>query len=171
MILYLQKLTVCVEKKINERISDLFALIFNGWLFEKKHYIGVFGSIPSDGKEGYTKVLLEIYHMDDVSTQNVEDHQEFLKFVLSVLNKGKDNVISFVGDNTNTNRAFSRNFDKLLDVCHIHRFKFAVNDFLLESQFFANKVNDLMKKMFFSIPAALICRRTPLVTKSNNVTR
>lgn len=76
-------------------------------------------------------MLLVITPMDDASTQNAEGHKDFLKFVLSVFNKGTDIFVYLVGDNTYTNLACSRNFYNLFIGGHNHRPNFSVNDFFL----------------------------------------
>lgn len=148
-------------------LPDLFAVIFDGTI----HFIGVFATFPSDNKDGFAKVLLGISPIADESTHDAGEHQEFLDFVLSIFEKGQNNVVTLIADNTNTNRDCPRYFGEVFVGCHSHRFTLVVKDFLVEVHFTIDKVNQLIKRLSYSILSSLLQMLTPLSAKTSNAIR
>lgn len=60
-----------------------------------------------------------------------EQHLDLVEFVLEVFSKDLSNVICFVGDNCNVNKALANLAEKPLVGCAAHRFNLAVQEYLL----------------------------------------
>lgn len=109
--------------------------------------------------------------MKNEETQNANEHYEFILFVLSVYGKTMQNVVAVVGDNCNTNRAMSRRIGPIFVGCYSHRFNLAVRDLLSKYKKVTSKVQQVMKKLSYSIPAAQLRKLTPLKAVQANDTR
>jgi len=157
--------------KIENTLPDSFAVVFDGWSAGPTHYVSVFATFPAELPAGYDKLLLGIAPMGEELSQSAEEHVDFLDFVLEVFGRSRNNVAALIGDNANTNRAFARKFGAVFIGCHSHKFNLAMKDMLLEHDNVIEKVNVLMGKLSYSIPAALLRQKTSLCAKRCNTTR
>lgn len=99
------------------------------------------------------------------------EHQEFSGFVLSVFKKDKNSVVALIGNNTNTNEAFSRNIWRLFVSSRCHRYNLAVKDVIADHNVVISKVKRLMETLSFSIPVTLLRQKTAVATKCATITR
>lgn len=116
-------------------------------------------------------MLLGLSFIGDESCQGADKNYVFIEFVLYVSVKDKSNVMTLVGDNNNTNRAFARLFARVYVGCHSHHFALAVKDEIQEQQVVVNRVHPLMRKLSFSTTADSLRQKTPLAAKCCNVIR
>lgn len=122
------------------------------------HYIGVFETFPGDNDLGYERVVLEIYPLDDETSQNLREHFELTIFVLSVFERTMANVVAVVGENTTTNRTFSQIVGRTFVGCHNHRFNMKVNDLISGNQKIMDKMQSIIRKLSYCIPSAMLRR-------------
>lgn len=98
-------------------------------------------------------------------------HVDFLKFVLGVSDKDQSYMVALIGENANTIRAFVRLVGGMFIGYHSDKFNLAMKGMTLDLEDIIGEVHILMKKLSFSIPAALLRRHTPLASKRNSGTR
>ena len=171
LISYMHKLMRAVEQKIQDSLPEKFAIIFDGWSAGDNHFVGVFATYPATNDVGYEKVLLGFSPMENEASQDAAEHYNYMEYVLEVHGKSYDNVVAIVGDNTSTNKAFARRRGPVFVGCHSHRFNLAVKDILEDHTAAISKVQELMHKLCYHIPAAMLRRLTPLSAFTANVTR
>lgn len=168
---YLQKLTAKVEEKIKALLPSRFAIVFDGWSVGDTHFVAIYATFPKANDSGFEEVLLGLSPMENEESQDANEHYDFVKFVLSVFGKTMDNVVALIGDNTSTNKAFARCLGPFFVGCHSHRYNLAMKDILEEYEEVIEKVQAIMKKLSYQIPAAKLRRFTLLKAKQRNVTR
>ncbi len=61
--------------------------MFDGWCCADTHCVGAYATYLSEDEIGYSKCLLAFSPFEEEERQDAENHQEFVKFVLSVYNK------------------------------------------------------------------------------------
>ena len=144
---YMNILMKIVEKKISALIPDRFAIVFGGWASGSTHFVSVFATFPSSADCGYDRCLLAMSPMDNETSNSSHEHHEFLKYVLSVYNKGLSNVVALVGDNASTNRDFGRLVGPCFVGCHSHRFHLAVKNMLVQHEDLLSNVKDVMRRL------------------------
>ncbi|RHY87092.1 hypothetical protein DYB37_010240 [Aphanomyces astaci] len=160
-----------VERKIASQLPHQFALVHDGWSHGSTHYLAIFATFPSSDPIGYTWTLLAFAPINDEESLSADDHYEFTVFVLELFGKTWDNVVALIGDNCSTNGAFARRAGVPLIGCTSHLFILFMSDMLADHADVIDKVNQLMTKLRFTLPAARLRRLTPLVAKTNNTTR
>ena len=64
--------------------------------------------------------------MENEESITANEHYDFLCFILSLYNKTLSNVVAMIGDNVNTNRAFSGRIGRNFVGFHSHMFALAV---------------------------------------------
>lgn len=168
---YINKLTHIVERHIAALLPEKFGIVFDGWAGGDTHYVGVFATYPSAKPCGFDSVLLAFAPMGDEDSQNAYEHFEFLEFVLGVYDKSFKNVAALIGDNCNTNRAFSRRVGPVFVGCHSHRYNLALKDIMAGHVDTIESVRVLMKRLSYQIPAARLRRHTKLRAKQDCETR
>ncbi|RHY57120.1 hypothetical protein DYB38_014335, partial [Aphanomyces astaci] len=143
-----------VERKIASQLPDQFALVHDGWSHGSTHYLAIFATFPSSDPIGYTRTLLAFAPINDEESLSADAHYEFTLFVLELYGKSWDNVIALIGDNCSTNGAFARRAGVPLIGCASHRFNLFMSDVLADHADVIDKVNQLMTKLRFTLPAA-----------------
>lgn len=108
MLTYLQKLTRSVEIKLKEILPSRLAIIFEGWLTEGTHYEGGFPTYPSLNASVYEKVFLGISSKEDGTITSAKEYYDSIFFVFLVSDLDMTKVVALTGDDTSTNRVFSR---------------------------------------------------------------
>lgn len=109
-------------------------------------------------------------NVDDAS-MSANEHFEFLRFFVSVYGKEITIVVALIGDNTNTNRAFSRIFGKPSVGCLGHHFHLSVKEILQQENDFITKVKLIMHKPSYHIPADKLRRVAHLKAKKSKKIR
>ncbi len=127
-----EKLTEIVEGKITSLLLDKFGLVFDGCCCADTHYVGVYTTYLSEDEIGYSKCLLAFSLFEEEDRQDAENHQEFVKFVLSVYNKSLENSVVLIGDNCSTNRRLANDVGISFIGCASHKFNLAVEIILNE---------------------------------------
>lgn len=79
--------------------------------------------------------------------------------------------MALIGENSNTNRAIAHLFERVFAGCHSRKFALAAKNEIQEHHVVVSRVHRLMLELSISIPAALLCQKTPLAAKCYNVTR
>lgn len=92
LIKYMDRQTRTIKNKIEEKFSDRFFVVVEGWTTSCVHYVSVFTTYPMENKVGYNRMHLTISPMEDETSQSAQAHYEVLNFVLSVYNKRLSNV-------------------------------------------------------------------------------
>lgn len=111
----LKKHTVCLEEKTTNLLPDFIALIFDGWSFDLTHFIDIFATFIIQNSDYVTNLLFGNSVLYDESSQDASKIHEILLFVRSEFGKDQKHFAPLFGDNTNTNRACSRQFG-----CFLH---------------------------------------------------
>lgn len=168
---YLHKLTLLVERKFSSMLPEQFALVYDGWSLHGTHYLCIFATYPSTNKYGFQRLFLAFSPFEDETKLTAEEHENFVHYILENYGKGWDNVVCLMADNCSTNQAFANRVQKRMVGCHSHRFNIALQDLLKPYTGVVDKINNLMQKLKFSIPAAKLRKYTPLVAKTKNSTR
>ena len=102
-------MTVKVERLIRTRLSDMFALGFDGWSSGSTHFLGVFAVFPRrDAKDGYERALLSFAPFLDEEHLNADSHKQSIYEILRFYDKDYSNVASIIGDNCSTNVSLAK---------------------------------------------------------------
>ena len=91
--------------------------------------------------------------------------------MLEIYNKKVEDVVALIGDNVAVNKSFARNLGIPFIGCASHRFNLAVKDILEDNQLIISKVQSIMRKLSYQIPAANLRQFTHLRAVLNNETR
>lgn len=75
-------LTACVEEKIAKWLFYQIVIVFDGWAGAGTHRIPCVTNCCSEKDCGDDKVLLSMSPMENESSINTSEHQEFISFVL-----------------------------------------------------------------------------------------
>lgn len=130
----------------------------------------IFATFSSANNFSYNRVILAISLIIDEFSSNALERFEFLRFVLSVYKKYVS-YIALVVDNASTYRSFGRQVISCFVACHNHRFNLAVKEKLQPHDDLLSKVEDVIKRLSFQIPAAKLHQRTHLQDKQSDDTR
>lgn len=84
----------------------------------------------------------------------MDEQIKFLKFEISIFNRGMDSIVALVDYNDNTNQAFARRIEPMLVGCSTHRFDLSMQNIIRQSERVAGRVHDVMRKLFYHIRAA-----------------
>ena len=168
---YISSITSLVEKKVTDMLPEKFALVILGWSESKTHYVSTFSSFSSSSNFKCSISLLGFSPLENELSQGSKIHKGHFDFVLNLYGKSFANVIAIIGDNCASNRKLARIVDKALCGCASHRYNLCVKDIMQKSQVMIEKVNLMMMKLRYLIPAAQLRAYTPLRAKCNNPTR
>lgn len=94
--------------------------------------------------------------MDDETTQGGSEHHKCHSSVHLVFGKEKKHSVALFKDNTSTNRVCSLHFGRFFVERSSHHFKLADKYLLSERQLIIKKRPWLVKRISYSIPAALL---------------
>lgn len=79
-------------------------------------------------------MLLTLPPFEDETSQNGENHEEFIEFVLPLFRKSWENVLAIIGDNCALNRCLAKSLCNNHQIgsvgCASHRFNLAIKDML-----------------------------------------
>lgn len=170
-IKYMSRLTATVEKKIAKLLPNKFALVIDGWSSSGTHYLAVFATFASSNSKEYSSILLGFSPFEDETSLNADSHYEYIGFVLSEFNKSFDNVVALVADNCAVNISLVNKIGCGFIGCASHRFNLAMKDMIKDDTILIEKVQAVMQKLRWPIPAAKLRRHTLLCAKCANVTR
>lgn len=170
---YMEIVVRHVEMKIAKALPERFAIIFDGWSENSTHFVALFASYPdSTSLLGFTTVLLAFSPMGTETEFTAAQHKEFVEWVLvNIFHKSLDNVVAIIGDNCDTNKAFSNLFAKPFVGCASHRYNLAINNLLDKWKESLDKVNALMGKLKNLKLAGELRRYTELRPITRNATR
>ncbi len=90
---YIDLLTTRVEQNVTAMLPSRFALVFDGWTVGDSHYVALFATFPAETTNGYDKLLLAFSPFDFETSQDSDNHLQFVTFVLSVFQKSLENVV------------------------------------------------------------------------------
>lgn len=82
-----------------------------------------------------------------------------------------EDVCAVVSENCSINNAMGSKLDFRFVGCSIHRFNLVVQGKILDDDEIVQKVNELMRKFKYLIPAARLRKLTPLCAITKNDTR
>lgn len=74
-------------------------------------------------------IVLGMSPMENEASLSAPEHNDYLKFVISVFKKSMDSIVAFVGYNANTNRAFFILVGPIFVRCRSHRLNFGSEGF------------------------------------------
>lgn len=168
---YLSQMTTRVEQKIAKLLPSKFAIVFDGWSAGDTHYIACYASYPSESKNGFTTSLLGFSPLDEELGQSAAHHRSYIEFVLELFDKQLENIVAIIGDNCSCNKALADILGCPLIGCASHRYNLCVKDMIQDSTTVIDKVQAVMKKLRYPIPAATLRQHTHLRAKCHNVTR
>ena len=169
---YMKELTTIVEVKISKELPDQFSCVFDGWTSGSEHYVALLFAYPDDkSSTGYRTILAGFSPMGDGDSQNADAHITYIEFVLRLFGKWWDNVVAITGDNCATNVAIANKVGIPFVGCASHRFNLAVQDIITTHDDLMDKVNNLMRRLKYAIPASKLRKFTDLRAKTKNVTR
>lgn len=123
--------------------------------------MAVYATDPSNIELGYQYDLLAFGPFEDEASLNTEELYKYITFTLSVYDKTWKNTTAIVRDNCTVNRLFAKKVSCGFVVCSIHRFNLAVQDIIEQHRRIVSKVQDLMKRLKYLVPAPKLRRLTP----------
>lgn len=138
MLTYIHRILKVVENKFRNELLERFAIIFDTWSGGDTHYVAFFASYPASN--------------------------DFSRFC-PVFQTYMENIVAVVGDNCNTNRSISKGIGPTFVGCHSNRFNLAVRDIIAQNSNVVCRVQTLILKLSYHIPAAKLRGFTPLKAK------
>lgn len=127
---YLRNLTVLVERKVSAALPYKFSIFFYGWYDGYTQYIAMFEIFPSDSRNGFNKILLDVSPSQDETLLGLAEHLDFFDFVLGICKKERKQIVPLVGDSGTTNKEFANLSGNPLVGCPSHRFNHTGNGIL-----------------------------------------
>lgn len=171
-MIVMTKLTKAVECKISNMLPNKFALIFDGWSQNSRHYVAIFASFPStSNSHGYETVLLSFAPLTGERNLSSDAHIRYFGFVLELYGKGWTNVTAIIGDNCNTNTCMAKLVGTHFIGCASHRFNLAMKLFIERSNIVFDKINSIMQKLQNHNLSIGLQEFTHLKPKPRNITR
>ncbi len=119
----------------------------------------------------YTLVLLPFSPLENELNQVAENHLDFLDFVFDLYGKRLHNVMALTSDNYSINKTIACRSETVLIGSASHRCNLYVKDVINDSVSLIEKVNCLMRKMCYLIPAVQLRKHTYLKAKCKNLTK
>lgn len=110
---YMDKLTKTIEVKIAKRLTELFALVFDGWPHLGTHRLAIFATLTSEddklrmGERGSDSVLLDLSLMEDKTSPHADEHMRLITFFLHVFKKSLTNIVVLIGESLSTNKSIA----------------------------------------------------------------
>ena len=95
-----------VEKRIAAKLTEKFALIFDGWS-KLTHFVDVFAAKPSIDNHDYETILLSFSPLASETSFTANDHYEQIQWILGLHSKSLDKVVGLIGDNASVNKSLS----------------------------------------------------------------
>jgi hypothetical protein len=163
-----------VEKAITELVTGkLYALVFDGWTENGRHFIGIFVSFMAKSVDKTpTLALLAFAPLLDETSLNSKAHETFIKDTLKYYDMDFDLAFCVVGDNCSTNRLTAELLGLPLVGCASHRANLAVELFLARNlPTEVAKVTGLMSHLSNVKAGARLRLITPLRATKRNATR
>lgn len=152
-------------------MPEKICLIFDSWSHGNTHYTAVFATYKTEKNGPYACDLLGFGPFEDETSLGTKELYNYLTFTLSIYGKGWENVTALVADNCNVNKSLADMVDCGFVGCCSHRFNLAVQDILKGAEETLNKLNTLMRKFKYLIPAAKLRKHTHLRAVTRNETR
>ena len=143
---YLPRLVELVEKKVAHQIPDKFALVFDGWSCNLRHYLAIYVSYSDNSANGFQQKLLKWPPLDNESCLDADEHIQILTYILKVYGKSWHNVFCVIGDNVAVNKTISTKLKIPLVGCASHRLNLAVKSVLPGEMEVTMKSSALMSK-------------------------
>lgn len=100
---YMHALTAHVKGKGSTLLLSMFAVEFNEWTKKDTHCVAIFATYSSSQPRGYEILLLAPATVETEGSLNGDDHFYFLRFVLGMFEKSRDNFFTHIGDDTKYN--------------------------------------------------------------------
>lgn len=122
---YMSKLTTHVERNLSRVLPDSFPLVFVRQTTPEAYYVAAIANFPANDKKRFDSVCLAFSLLDDETTHDVHEYDQFLSFVIGLFGKSNEGIVAFAGDNCNINRAISNHVDVPLIGSTSHRFQLA----------------------------------------------
>lgn len=119
LVSYLSQMTTIAKEKIEEKLNQRFAIIFDGWSGNEKHCVAVCDIFSVNLPSRFESVLLIFVPMGHEGSHTTEDYCSFLQIILSVYESTIDNVVALSRNNENTNCTFDLRIG--LPVCRMPR--------------------------------------------------
>lgn len=104
------RLTQKVEMKIQSKLPDSFAVVFEGWSVGPTHYINLFATFPAQLLTKFDKILFGIAPMGETLSQFAKKHVDFLNFVLGSFERLRNSGATLIEDDANINQYFARKY-------------------------------------------------------------
>lgn len=82
-----------VEDNVEEIISNVFALLVDGWTSDDTQYVCAFSIFPGENDRGFKYPFVAISQSSDKKSLDIVEHYAFLNFALHIFKKSMDNVI------------------------------------------------------------------------------
>lgn len=127
--------------------------------------------LPKPNKTGFGNFLLAFSPLENDWHLDVNEHINFVEFVVSVFGKDTANDVALVGDNLSSKKAITTKLNVCLVGFHSNRFNLAVTDILSIQNDLPFTVCLIMKQLRHIVSAAKPRRLTSLKWKVDNVTR
>ena len=85
-----------VKKRIGAKLTEKFALVFDGRSEQSTHFVGVFAAIPSTDNPEYETILVSFSPSASETSFTAIDHYEQLQRILRLYSKSLDNVVALI---------------------------------------------------------------------------
>lgn len=129
----MQMPTTVVENKIKNLVFEIFAVVFNGWVKEDTHYIGIFATYAATDCLRLSKHLLWISSIASKDTFNGAEHYDYGSYVSIVHENTFTIVVALIDYNTARNKASARWDDPFLCL-YSHHYNLKMNNILFATQ-------------------------------------
>jgi hypothetical protein len=141
-----------IEKEISKKLQNKkLGLVFDGWSEDAIHFVGLFAVTKEDG---FVLLAFSQFELpEDIEKDahiGADAHIKMFDDNLARYGILVRNVLFFLSDNTNCNKAVAKKVGIPFIGCAAHRLALAIKDLYLNNAVFKNllmKVNGLMKKL------------------------
>lgn len=153
MLKNMDLLTSWVENKVARCLPASIALTFDGWSSVITHFIYVLAQFPLRNLDAFNRILLGVSSSEKKSRIDALSHRKCLEFVLSVFWKSLRNVMFFIENNCNRNKAAGNLFSEPLTGRHSYRFNVALQNILQKYTEIVNSVYELLAELWNLVTA------------------
>ena len=119
--MFIPKLSAHAMKKIKNFLSDMLALIFDGWTLNATYYVAVLASFPADKERWCGISFLSFITFENEIDHSALEHQRYMNRTMHMYGKSWENVVAIVGDNCSVKEKLARDIGRPLVGCALHR--------------------------------------------------
>lgn len=119
-----------LRNKIDAKLPEKFALIFDGWDSRGGNYVDMFASFAINNAAKYELGLLTFLDFKDEENADANEHNNFINYILELFGKSASNLGAIVWCNGALNKSIARILKVGFVGCRSQRFNLTVTDLL-----------------------------------------